>query len=451
MERIYTKKFIYKGQVRIRLMFESNEETFNDLRILPDLQWSQSQDCWHIYDIENHISYLNKTFRGKYLFLEFPESQLISLEGTQGENANEILHYQEVYEEDRIYLKFGYNEDLIKLVKTLDGPYWHKSIKLWSIKGGHSNLEIFRKVMFKNNYRPISSIIYHSVERFGHIHNDRSRDVPIKVINYMVMRNYSKHTIKAYESLIGRFLEHWDNDEIENLSVEQISDYIYELVTENDYSRSFQNQMINAIKLYYRVIFGRLSEDLEVPRPKKEKKLPIVLSSEEVNSVINVITNKKQRAIIMLIYATGIRLSEATHIKLTDIDIDRKLIFIRGGKGKKDRIVPLSEKLYQNLRWYISIYKPEEYLFEGIHGSHYSARSVQQVLKRALIKAGIKKNASVHSLRHSCATHMLESGTDIRLVQEILGHSSIKTTEIYTHISNRDILNVKSPLDNLDI
>jgi len=451
MERIYTKKFIYKAQIRIKLIFESNEQTFNDLRTLPDLQWSQSQDCWHICDIENHLDYLNKTFAGKYLFMEYPESHLVLLKDSQGQGANEIIHYQEVCEEDRIYIKFGYNKDLIALVKTLDGHYWHKGIKLWSIKGGRNNLEIFRKVMFKNNYRPISSIIYQPAERPEFIHDNQSRNVPAKVINYMVLRNYSHHTIKAYESLISRFLKHWDDDQIENLSTDQISGYIHEIVTENNYSRSFQNQMINAIKLYYRVLFGRLSEDLGAPRPKKERKLPIVLSSEEVNSVINVISNKKQRTIIMFIYATGIRLSEAIHIKLTDIDIDRKLIFIRGGKGKKDRIVPLSEKLYHNLRWYISIYKPEGYLFEGIHGSHYSARSVQQILKRALIKAGIKKNASVHSLRHSCATHMLEGGTDLRLVQEILGHKSIKTTEIYTHISTRNILNIKSPLDNLDI
>ncbi len=451
MEKIYTKKFIYKGQIRIKLIFEKNEQIFNDLRTLPDLQWSQSQDCWHICDIKSHINYLNKTFSGKYLFLEHTESHSSLSKGIQSRNANDIIYYQEVCEEDRIYLKFVYNEDLIALVKTLDGHYWHKSIKLWSIKGGHYNLKIFRRVLLKNNYRPISSTIYQPVERPGYIHNDQSRNVPVKVINNMILKNYSHHTITAYGSLISRFLKHWDNDQVENLSTDQINEYIHELVTDNNYSRSFQNQMINAIKLYYKVMFGRLSEDIEAPRPKKEKKLPIVLSTEEVSSIINVISNKKQRTMIMLIYATAIRLSEAIHIKLTDIDADRKLIFIWGGKGNKDRIVPLSDKLYDNLRWYISIYKPEEYLFEGIHGSHYSARSVQQVLKRALVKAGIRKNASVHSLRHSCATHMLESGTDLRLVQEILGHRSIKTTEIYTHISTRNILNVKSPLDNLDI
>jgi integrase/recombinase XerD len=451
MKKIYTKKFIYKGQIRIKLMFENNEQTFNDLRILPDLQWSQSQDCWHICDIENHINYLNKTLSGKYMFLEHTEIHLVSSKGIQTPNAGDIIYYQEVNEEDRIYLKFGYNEDLIRLVKTLDGHYWHKYIKLWSIKGGNHNLEIFRRVLLKNNYRPISSTIYQPAERSGYIQDNQSGNVPGKVINYMILRNYSHHTIKAYESLISRFLKNWDNGQVENLSTDQINEYIHDLVTDNNYSWSFQNQMINAIKLYYKVMFGRLSEDLEVPRPKKDKKLPIVLSSEEVSSIINVISNKKQRTIIMLIYATGIRLSEAINIRLNDIDADRKLIFIRRGKGNKDRIVPLSEKLYDNLRWYISIYKPEEYLFEGIHGSHYSARSVQQVLKKALVKAGIRKNASVHSLRHSYATHMLESGTDLRLVQEILGHRSIKTTEIYTHISTKNILNIKSPLEDLDI
>jgi len=450
MKRIYIKKFIYKGQIRIKLMFESDEDTLNDLSLLPDLQWSQSHDCWHICDLENHITFLNKSFWGKYQFLEFQGSDPVTMNVPKGEDTNEIIHYQEVCEEDRIYIKFRYSENLIALIKTLDGPYWHRGIKLWSIRGGKNNLETFRKVMLKNHYRPISSAIYQPEERAEYIQGDRSGNVPVKVLNYMVLRNYSDHTIKAYSSLISRFLRQWDNEQIENLSTNQINDYIYELVTDNNYSRSFQNQMINAIKLYYRVMYGRLSEDLEAPRPKKERKLPIVLSREEINSIINVISNKKQRVIIMLIYATGVRLGEVIQIKLGDIDIDRKLIFIRGGKGKKDRIVPLSDKLYQNLRGYISMYKPEEYLFEGNGDSHYSARSVQQILKRALIKAGIKKNASVHSLRHSCATHMLESGTDLRLVQEILGHTSIKTTEIYTHISTRNILNVQSPLDSLD-
>ena len=189
----------------------------------------------------------------------------------------------------------------------------------------------------------------------------------------------------------------------------------------------------------------------DIPRPKKDKKLPIVLSRDEIKLIIKNTYNLKHRTTIALIYGTGIRLGETVNISVRDIDFQRKLIHIRAGKGKKDRIVPLPEFLVKQINQYLDQYKPIEFLFEGWGNKQYSPRSVQSILKKALKAANISKNASVHSLRHTFATHSLEDGIDIRLIQEILGHRNIKTTEIYTHISNANILSIQSPIDKLGL
>jgi integrase/recombinase XerD len=187
-----------------------------------------------------------------------------------------------------------------------------------------------------------------------------------------------------------------------------------------------------------------------IHRPKREKVLPNVLSKEEVKLILESQHNIKHKAMLCLIYSCGLRRSELLHLKLDDINSKRNIVIIRQAKGKKDRIVPLSTKILEMLRVYFVAYRPKEYLFEGQEsGKPYDERSLQQVMKHALIKAGIKKPATLHWLRHSYATHLLEAGTDLRYIQELLGHKSSRTTEIYTHVSTREIQKIKSPFDDL--
>ena len=195
----------------------------------------------------------------------------------------------------------------------------------------------------------------------------------------------------------------------------------------------------------------RTADTYYFQRPKKEKKLPIVLSEEEITEILRQISNLKHKCIIYIIYSAGLRLSEVTNLQISDIDSKRKVITIRGGKGKKDRITLLSETILELLREYYKEYKPQKWLFEGQKGGKYSPTSVQKIFKTALAKTKITKNASIHTLRHSFATHLLERGTDLRYIQELLGHSSPKTTEIYTHVTKKGIDKIKSPLDNLSI
>ncbi len=218
----------------------------------------------------------------------------------------------------------------------------------------------------------------------------------------------------------------------------------------NNFSASYQNQIVNVIKLYFRVIQNTAIDIELIYRPKRANLLRNVLSKEEVKSILTAQQNNKHRTMLSLIYSCGLRRSELLNLKLTDVDSKRKLLIIRQAKGKKDRIAPLSEKIIELLREYYKLYKPKQWLFEGQKaGEQYDERSLQSVLKQALEKSGIKKPVTLHWLRHSYATHLLEAGTDLRYIQEILGHKSSKTTEIYTHVSTKSLQNIKSPFDDL--
>lgn len=247
------------------------------------------------------------------------------------------------------------------------------------------------------------------------------------------------------------FCRKFGPENIDHVTKEEINAYISELILGKNISASQQNQRINAIKFYYEKVLGREREYYSIHRPRSEKKLPVVLSEEEVHRLLNSIENLKHRTILSLIYSAGLRISELINLRIEDIDSGRNLIFIRNSKGKKDRTTLLSQAILEMLRDYYRQYRPSDYLFQGQNGGKYSVKSIQNVFKRALKHSGIKKQATVHTLRHSFATHLLERGTDLRYIQELLGHSSSKTTEIYTHITQKGIDKIISPFDHINI
>jgi site-specific recombinase XerD len=238
---------------------------------------------------------------------------------------------------------------------------------------------------------------------------------------------------------------------IDEITEPEIVAYTRYLVQERGVSASTQNQAINAIKFYYEKVKGGGRKFYQLERPIKEKKLPTVLSIEEIQDMIKSTANLKHKTMIMVCYSAGLRLNELLSLRPSDVDSDRMQISIKQGKGKKDRFTLLSEKLLPLLRDYYRAYRPKEYLFEGETGGQYSARSFQTVVQEALVRAKVRKHASVHTLRHSFATHLLEGGTDLRYIQNLLGHGSSKTTEVYTHVTSRALSGIKSPLDSLDI
>ncbi len=266
----------------------------------------------------------------------------------------------------------------------------------------------------------------------------------------MRSRRYSESTIATYFNAVQGFLRFYHNKTPIEITNEDIITYTNEYILKKKLSASYQNQVVNGIKLFFTIIENRKIDLEHIHRPKKAKLLPNVLSKEEIKQILNAPRNLKHKAMLSLIYGCGLRSGELLALKPEHIDSKRNLLLIKQAKGRKDRIIPLSPKILEMLRAYYIAYKPETYLFEGhIKGRPYDARSLQNVLKRALGKAGINKPATLHWLRHSYATHLLENGTDLRYIQELLGHSRNKTTEIYTHVSTKSLQKITSPFDLL--
>ena len=267
--------------------------------------------------------------------------------------------------------------------------------------------------------------------------------------NMLTLKGYSPNTIRNYCNEFHQLLRLLGTRWVNDLSKDQVMSYLLWLLEKQGCSETKVHTAVNALKFYFEKVAGREKEFYDLPRPKKPFKLPAILAEDEVVQVIKHITNLKHRAMIMAGYSAGLRVSEIIALKPGNIDSKRMMIHIQGAKGKKDRMVPLAKKLLEILRLYYQAYKPQTYLFEGRPGEPYSVRSVQEILKVAKLKAQVTKKGSVHMLRHSYATHLMEAGTDIRIIQELLGHNSIKTTMRYTHVSKKDIGRIESPLDKL--
>ena len=228
--------------------------------------------------------------------------------------------------------------------------------------------------------------------------------------------------------------------------------FVNEYMVANGFSFAYQNQTINGANLLFSEIIkkNKIVDEISLQRPRQQHTLPNVLSKSEVKAILEAPTNIKHRAMLSLIYACGLRRSELLNLEPRDVDSKRGLLIIRQAKGRKDRIAPLSTKILEMLRDYYKMFRPERWLFEGQKkGEQYSEMSLQQVLKKSLQKVGTTKHVTLHWLRHSYATHLLEAGTDLRYIQELLGHKSSKTTEIYTHVSNKNLQKIKSPFDDL--
>jgi site-specific recombinase XerD len=224
--------------------------------------------------------------------------------------------------------------------------------------------------------------------------------------------------------------------------------YLLYLIEKKKIAASTVNQVFNALRFLYVDLYKMPFRLTDLPRPKKARKLPDILTQEDVLELFSNIENPKHKTIFMLVYSAGLRVGEVVRLKIEDIDSKRKMIHLRNAKGDKDRYTMLSDVALEQLRAYYKEYKPHDYLFEGQEGrNHIAERSVQQVFHDAVKRTGIRKQVSVHSLRHSFATHLLESGTDLRYIQKVLGHASSNTTEIYTHVSQKSIAKIVSPLD----
>jgi len=276
-----------------------------------------------------------------------------------------------------------------------------------------------------------------------------SQDPVLKMRQEMKLRNFSPKIIKSYSYYITNILQ-FANKGASGVTSQDIRDYLETLVNINS-SASTVNCAYSALKFYFEKILRR-KFFINLPRAKKEKKLPVVLSKEEVKKIIDAVNNPKHKCILQLLYGCGLRISEVIKIKMEDVDCGRKMLYVKKGKGNKDRCTILPEKLVKVMEQQKTLKNPKDYLFTGYdRKSPLSTMSVNKIVKQAAAKAEIGKNVSAHSLRHSFATHLLENGVSIRYIQELLGHARLETTQIYTKVSNANFKNITNPLDNLNL
>mgnify|MGYP000114959986 CR=1 FL=1 len=373
-------------------------------------------------------------------------------------------------DKDVVFLSFEKDEALIEIVRQIKGRAWSASKRMWYIPYGEFNKEeLFR--LFKNKawldfsaFVPLrKKALQPAPEEPATVEKKPVKpDLPAlspaleaktnEFRRWMEHKRYSSQTIKTYVESLKVFLKYIQPSSVSSIRNEDVVLFVTGYLLPRKLSFSYQNQLVNALKLFYREIVKCDLNIMELERPRPQKKLPNVLSIEEVLLILQSTDNFMHKTMLSLIYSCGLRRSEALNIKPHDIDSKRNILTIRSAKGNKDRVVPISDKMIIMINEYMRRSRPRVWLFEGyVPGQRYSETSLQEVFKQALKKSGIIKNASLHWLRHSYATHLLESGTDLRYIQELLGHRSSKTTEIYTHVSNRELIKIRTPFENMDI
>lgn len=359
---------------------------------------------------------------------------------------------------NQVGLYFDYDRELIAIAKSLNAS-WTKTHKCWYLPEEESTKH---KIMnaFRGTAWVDAKALYGGREPVIKKEDEPQKpkrkrpsfadvSLPDGYLEMLKHVNYSPNTIDTYCSLFRRFVAYFSPTHPKDISDSEIVSYIGKVSEENDFSNSTRGQMVNAIKFYYERILKLDKKTFDLPRQRREKKLPEILSEQEIERLINSIQNLKHRTIICLIYSSGIRRGEVVSVRIGDLDVDNKRIYIRGGKGRKDRVSILSDTFIGLLEKYFEIYKPSYWLFEGVGRKKYSDGSVGKIVKRAGKKAGINRDVTPHVLRHSFATHLMDRGVDTRIIQKLLGHSSLNTTAIYTHISTNSFANLTSPLDNL--
>lgn len=336
-----------------------------------------------------------------------------------------------------LLVKFDYSAERINKIKTIRAAWWNAKERAWIVPYSTDMLEILKKLF-------CSERLEISFEKQGF-----NQKVIAEYQGHMKLKAYSWQTQKLYLNHLKRFVSFVDKD-LDKVKNEDIKRYILYLIETKDISKSFVDQAISVIKLLYKDVLPKQELIISIPRPKKENRLPSVLSQSEVIQILQAASNEKHKTILFLIYSAGLRVGEVVRLKAEDIDSNRMLVKVNRGKGAKDRYTLLSHIALEQLRKYYKLYKPERWLFVGgKEGDHITERTVQRVFEACCIKAKVSKEVSVHTLRHSFATHLLESGVDLRYIQELLGHASTKTTEIYTHVTQKNISEILSPLDKI--
>lgn len=386
---------------------------------------------------------------------------VVNLRITMNQKRKRIsLHHILIQGEKQIGIKYPADQQIIDTIERLTGAKWSDQYHMVYLFNNQTNLKrifnLFRGIAWVDTSafigkrgKPRMDSPLLSIEQYRQRTLPKGyRQCPEEFLLKLELKRYSMNTARSYISMFETFLNAHPDVPLSEMEEITVRTYLSSLVQMNR-SDSYLNQMINSIKFYFEVVMNMPNRFYEIERPRKQFTLPKVISIEEIEALLENTTNLKHKCILSLLYSAGLRRGELIDLKLTDIDSKRMVINIVNGKGNKDRVTILSPKLLEMLRNYYLEWKPKTYLFEGKVGEKYSGTSISKIVKKAAMKAKIEKNITPHMLRHSFATHLLEAGTDLRYIQTLLGHSSSKTTEIYTQVAINNLQQIKSPFDLL--
>ncbi|SHI79826.1 Site-specific recombinase XerD [Mesonia phycicola] len=363
-------------------------------------------------------------------------------------------------EDTQIAIKFLYEATIVKELKMLPEIKWTQTHRCYYMPYSLDNKQVlfiffndrgyyvdYKQLMIQKKEYKEAKPSYFKVDKEKLKPEDKK--ILWQYVSYLRGKRYSESTVKTYYHFI-LMLVAFTEKPITKLTYRDYEIFLEEVIAKGNYSISSHRQCVSAIKHFSELFLNEpLEKDLNLLRPKKDRKLPSVLSRNEVIRILQVTKNLKHRAILGLIYSSGLRIGELLSLQLHEIDVDRKQLFVNSGKGKKDRTVILAESILPLLFNYINTYAPQKYFIEGQNGGKYSAESIRSFLKKSCKLAGVVKRVTPHTLRHSFATHMLEDGVDLRYIQTLLGHSKPETTMIYTHVTQQDLMRIQSPLDRV--
>jgi len=481
MKTIRLSRQIYRGDSYIFFNIPYDENFNRLIRTYPGRMWSNSRRCWYINDDEESYRKIRDHFRGHF---NFDATGLFKKDESGEERETGHIYNHPVKEREfgkgnqvfgpvsmainqetgRLIVKFEgrFRREWIGELKHFGNAKYNPDTREWSLSATKAIIDslsdYFTNEGIKLVLRKGKQPVHITEQRKSDGTEVRSREIneestaAIRLLrSHLQEKRYSRHTVNSYVAQLEFFFKYFNERRPSEITNDNISEFMENYVINLGYSGSYQNQLITAIKTYYSLSGDADIHIDELKRPRKGRPLPQVFSREEVTGILNSTGNLKHRLILWIIYSCGLRRSEVINIRLSDLNRDRGILHIRSGKGSVDRVVPVSEKVWKKVDEYRVAYKPVVYLFEGQGGGRYTAGSVYNIFKQALKSVGIEKEVGVHSLRHSYATHLHESGYDIRYIQELLGHKSSRTTEIYTRVSRRDLANIRSPIDDLDL
>lgn len=356
---------------------------------------------------------------------------------------------------NQIFIGFAYNETLISLVRTLPTAVWSRTLRSWHVKNNPEHLKLIFSVFKYHAYVDAKLLFSKPAVKPKTFPEKRQRQLSPDNKNllnaffkYLKGKRYGDSTVNTYCFFMADFMDFNNQKALYLLTNRDVEVFIETVFIKRKYSISTQRQFISALKLFIVFCPDTQISDLELSRPKKSTILPSVLSQEETINLLRCTKNLKHRAILALLYSAGLRISELLNLRIENILIHRKQILVKNAKGRKDRYATLADSFLPLLQNYLMTYTPSVYFVEGQKGSMYSASSIRKFLSKSCQEANIKTVVTPHTLRHSYATHLLENGVGIRHIQELLGHSKPETTMIYTHVARKDLINIKSPLDN---